>query len=243
MFKKSGIVLISLVCISLLMSGCQRPLDRSENTNASAAMSQPTAVETDAKSGATRDRFRVGEVLDYQGTNLDPAIGPRDNSISGIQKVDIESYKLGVGGLVNSPVQMTYDEVLELTAYERLITLHCVEGWDATILWKGVLIKELIAKAGGAKPEAKTVIFHAVDGYTTSLSLFNIENWDIIMAYQANGLPLPSELGFPFIVVAENKFGYKWARWVDAIELSEDESYRGYWEQRGYSNNGSINEE
>jgi len=53
-----------------------------------------------------------------------------------------------------------------------------------------------------------------------------------------NGLTLSAERGFPFQVVAESKWGYKWVKWVTEIELSVDEHYRGYWESRGYNNNG-----
>jgi len=66
-------------------------------------------------------------------------------------------------------------------SHERLITLHCVEGWDATVLWKGVLIDELISLAG-ARPEAVTVIFGSVDGYTTSLPLQTIREKGLILA-------------------------------------------------------------
>ena len=49
-------------------------------------------------------------------------------------------------------------------------------------------------------------------------------------------------MGFPFIFVAEDKWGYKWARWINRIELSSDESYQGYWESGGYSNEGNLSE-
>jgi DMSO/TMAO reductase YedYZ molybdopterin-dependent catalytic subunit len=64
---------------------------------------------------------------------------------------------------------------------------------------------------------------------------------DILLAYKMNGLTLPAEEGFPFMVVSESKWGYKWVKWVDEIELSSDTSYRGYWESRGYDNNGDRN--
>lgn len=193
----------------------------------------------DVVSQATMDRYQENEVREYQGANLDPAIGPRDNSIKGVQQVDVDNYRLAVTGFVQNHKELTYEEVLELDAYERKITLHCVEGWDATILWKGVLLSDIMDLAG-IKEEANTVIFHSVDGYTTSLPLETILSKELILAYNANGLALPPELGFPFMVVAEDKLGYKWARWVSEIELSDDPSYLGYWEQRGYNNDATV---
>lgn len=193
----------------------------------------------DAVSAATAERYRTGEVRDYQGMLLDPAVGPRDNSISGVQDIDIDTYTLKIIGLVDNPVELTYDEVKALTPHERLITLYCVEGWDATILWKGVLIEDLVNMAG-IQPEAVTVIFRAADNYTTSLPLQTVLDREMILAYMSNGLPLPPEMGYPFIVVAEDKLGYKWARWVTEIELSSDPDYQGFWEQNGYSNDAEI---
>lgn len=196
--------------------------------------------DIDGQSTATVDRYRESEIREYQGMNLDPAIGPRDNSIKGVQYVDIDTYTLKVTGLVDDPIELSYNQVLELDPYERLITLHCVEGWDATILWEGVLLEDLMDLAG-IDSQANTAIFHAVDGYTTSLPLDQILSNQLILAYSSNGLDLPPEMGYPFIVVAEDKLGYKWARWVTEIELSDNENYRGYWEQRGYSNDADIN--
>ncbi|WKY43545.1 molybdopterin-dependent oxidoreductase [Eubacteriaceae bacterium ES2] len=212
---------IFLVWIILILSGCS------------------SSSSPDTLTSASSKRYRTNEIQDYQGTNLDPSIGPRDNSIKGIQDVDIESYRLSITGLVVTPQELTYDQVLELDAYERLITLHCVEGWEATILWKGVLLEDVMDLAG-IQASANTVIFHSVDGYTTSLPLEQILSRQLIMAYGSNGLELPAEMGYPFIIVAEDKLGYKWARWVSGIELSDDPEYRGYWESNGYSNDANI---
>jgi len=213
-----------------------------ESTGATIAGESTVVVEStvDVRSQATLDRYRVNEVREYKGQNLDPAIGPRDNSIKGVQTVEIDTYRLSIEGLVKKPIQLTYAEVLKLPPSERLITLYCVEGWQATILWKGVLIEDLINQAGGAANTAKTVIFHSVDGYTTSLPLAIVLEKHLIMAYSANDLELPPEMGYPLIVVAEEKLGYKWARWVNAIELSDDANYLGYWEQRGFSNEADL---
>jgi DMSO/TMAO reductase YedYZ molybdopterin-dependent catalytic subunit len=194
---------------------------------------------SDAVSNATKARYRENEITEYEGARLDPAIGPRDNSISGVQYIDISDYNLEIDGLVVEKKTLRYKDVLELDAHTRKITLYCVEGWNSTILWEGVLLEELIAIAG-AKPEANNVIFHASDGYTTSLPLDIIKSKQLMLAYKSNGLELPPELGYPFIVIAEDKLGYKWARWVTRIELSDDLSYKGYWESNGYSNSADI---
>lgn len=191
-------------------------------------------------SQATADRYQELEIREYQGVRLDPAIGPRDNSISGIQTVDLDSYQLQLTGLVAKPGSYSYQQVLAKEPAQRLITLYCVEGWQATVLWEGVRITDLLADAG-IKDEASTVIFHCVDGYTTSLPLATIKDKDMLLAYSANGVALPASMGFPFIVVAEDKLGYKWARWVNEIELSSDENYKGYWEKRGYENDATVN--
>lgn len=196
--------------------------------------------EPDTHTQASLARFRVGEVKDYQGKLLSPAVGPRDNSINGVQNVDIQSYRLKISGLVAKELSLTYDEVLKKDKYTRLITLYCTEGWKAQILWEGVLLEDLI-KMANPNLSVNTVIFHASDGYTTSLPYDEIKNSQMILAFNANGIALPPEMGYPFIVVAESKLGYKWARWVTEIELSSDASYKGYWELRGYSNSGDLN--
>lgn len=218
--KKMGILLVSLLLV---------------------ATSSSTA-ELDAVSSATLSRYRENEITEYQGARLDPAVGPRVNAIHGVQQVDIESYTLTIDGLVDTERVLRYSDVLALPPYERLITLHCVEGWDATILWKGVLIADLLNLAG-VEEDAVTVIFSAVDGYTTSLPLQTILDKQLIMAYDANGITLPAEMGYPLIVVAEDKLGYKWARWVNQITLSDDADYEGFWEKVGFSNDADVEDE
>ncbi len=197
--------------------------------------------DPDTYSQATLARFRTDEIQSYQGQRLDPAIGPRDNSIKGIQYLNLDTYTLTINGLSGSSLSLTYDQVIAYPTQQRLITLHCVEGWEATILWEGVSLMDLIELANPSE-EVSTIIFHASDGYTTSLPLETIQEKDLILAYRANGLPLPPEMGFPFIVVAQEKLGYKWARWVTSIELSSDTDYLGYWESRGYSNLADLDD-
>ena len=180
------------------------------------------------------------EIREYEGENLSSINDFRENSIKGPQQIDIESYTLKISGLVGEPTSFTYEEVLgEHQSYKKVVTLDCVEGWSVRILWEGVLVRDLIMEAKPL-PETKVVIFHAYDGYTTSLPFDYITDNDIIMAYQMNGVTLPPERGFPFELVAESKWGYKWIKWITEIELSSDTDYRGFWESRGYSNSADL---
>lgn len=185
-------------------------------------------------------RLRPGEVSEYMGQDLSKIDDFRENSIRGPQNVNISAYTLTITGLVESPKTFTYEDVVGMhQLYEKVVTLHCVEGWDVTILWQGVLVEDLLNEAG-VNPNATVVIFYAYDGYSTSLPFDFIVDRDILMAYKMNGLVLPPERGFPFQLVAESKYGYKWIKWVTAIELSDDENYRGYWESRGFSNDADV---
>jgi len=180
------------------------------------------------------------QIKEYQGERLSSLGDFQENSIKGPQRVDVNSYRLQVTGLVDKPLAYTYNDVLSgHKSYNKPVTLDCVEGWSVKILWQGVLVSDLIAPAG-VLPAANTVIFHAYDGYTTSLPLKYIQDNNIMLAYQINGVELPPERGFPFQLVAEDKWGYKWIKWVTGIELSDNPDYKGYWERAGYSNDGSL---
>jgi len=179
------------------------------------------------------------EIKEYKGAKLSSIEDFQENSIKGPQHVDIKTYKLKVDGLVEKPASFTYDEVLSNKKYTKVVTLHCVEGWNVTILWEGFLLKDIFDKVQ-VKSQANTVIFYAVDGYSTSLPIKTILDKNMILSYKMNGVVLPPERGFPFQLVAEDKLGYKWAKWIDRIELSNDVNYKGYWEQRGYDNNADV---
>lgn len=217
--RKIILLLLLLIGISGLFIGC--------------------AISSSRSSDSLKDLTAV-EIKEYEGEDLSSILDFRENSISGPQYIDINSYTLTIDGLVEKPVDLTYDQVLENTLYKKMVTLNCVEGWSVDILWEGVLLKDLFDIAG-LKNEANTVIFYSYDGYSTSLSLQTILDKEMIIAYKMNGLILPPERGFPFQLVAEDKLGYKWAKWITRIELSSDSDYQGYWEQRGYDNQADLN--
>jgi DMSO/TMAO reductase YedYZ molybdopterin-dependent catalytic subunit len=180
------------------------------------------------------------EVREYQGEDLSSINDFRENSIKGPQYIDINSYRLNITGLAENLTSYSYEEIInDFTNYEKVVELNCVEGWSVKILWEGIRVGDLLEKAVPT-PEAKVVIFHAYDGYTTSFPIEYIMNNNILMAYKMNDVTIPPERGFPFELVAESKWGYKWIKWITEIELSDNINYKGYWEERGYSNSGDL---
>jgi DMSO/TMAO reductase YedYZ molybdopterin-dependent catalytic subunit len=179
------------------------------------------------------------EVREYEGEDLSSINDFRENSIKGTQYIDLENYTLQIKGLVDDPQNLTYEEIIDRQIYSKVVTLYCVEGWSAKIFWEGILIIDLFDQVG-VRPEADTVIFRAYDGYSTSLPLDYLVDNRIILAHRMNNVTIPPERGFPFQLVAESKWGYKWIKWITEIELSDDSDYLGYWERRGYSNEAEL---
>ncbi|MBN1280160.1 MAG: molybdopterin-dependent oxidoreductase [Candidatus Thermoplasmatota archaeon] len=182
------------------------------------------------------------EIREYQGEKLSSVNDFRENSIKGPQYVNRTMYQLTITGLIDTPTTYTYDEILTtFQPYQKVVTLDCVEGWSVKILWEGILVTDLIATAH-PDPNATTLIFVAADGYTTSLPLNYTTDNHILLAYKMNNVTLPPERGFPFQLVAESKWGYKWIKWVTEIQVSDNENYQGYWESRGYSTSADLND-
>jgi DMSO/TMAO reductase YedYZ molybdopterin-dependent catalytic subunit len=181
------------------------------------------------------------EIREYEGKDLSSVYDFRENSIKGIQYVDISDYRLKIWGLVEKQKEYTYDEVIDRKSYSKVVRLDCVEGWSATILWEGIILRELLEESKPL-PEAKVIIFHAEDGYTTSYPIEYIMEQDILMAYKMNNETMIPDRGYPFQLVAEDKWGYKWIKWITEIEFSDDLDYKGYWESRGYSKEGNRRE-
>jgi len=179
------------------------------------------------------------EIREYEGEKLGSVSSFRENSIGGVQTIDPSTYVLTIDGLVSVPLEFSYDALQAMLHEDRLVTIYCVEGWSVKALWTGIPLASLFVLTGPLS-EANTVVFTAADGYTTTLPLSVVLERNLILADHINGIVLPPENGFPFQLVAEDKWGYKWIKWVTRIELSDDPTIEGYWESHGFSNNGEV---
>ncbi|HII06265.1 MAG TPA: molybdopterin-dependent oxidoreductase [Methanotrichaceae archaeon] len=194
---------------------------------------------TSVQAPASSDLPEV-EVVEYAGMKLTPLSEQRNNAIEGTQYIDRETYRLKVTGLVDEEIEMSYDDLLDLPAYSEFVRMPCVEGWGFDAKWTGFRVADLLDEAG-LRPEAAYVVFYSADGYSTGLDLDYLREENILMAYGINDVTLPPERGFPLQLVAKDKYGYKWAKWVTEIEVVAEEQ-RGFWESRGYSNSANVGE-
>lgn len=178
------------------------------------------------------------EATEYLGIKLTPISEQGNNAIKGTRFIDKDTYRLQIDGMVERPANLTYAQITNYTPASKVVTLNCVEGWSFTAKWTGVPVKTLL-DGTGIKENATYVIFYSADGYSTAHDLNYLIDNNIMLAYKLNDLTLPPDRGFPLQLVAEGKYGYKWAKWIDHIELVNS-SYKGYWETRGYNNKGDF---
>jgi DMSO/TMAO reductase YedYZ molybdopterin-dependent catalytic subunit len=149
-------------------------------------------------------------------------------------------YTLKVGGLVDQPFELSYDELVAMTPTKLTRDFQCVTGWRVSdVDWKGVRLSDLLDRAG-VQSNATALRFHSFDGeYSESLTLSQARRADVIVAYQLEGSPLSDEHGGPVRLYVAPMYGYKSCKWLDRIELTK-EVEEGYWEERGYDVDGWV---
>jgi DMSO/TMAO reductase YedYZ molybdopterin-dependent catalytic subunit len=211
-------------------------------SSCSAAPTTPTDTTTSGTFTSNPSVPGEVEATEFLGTKLTPIKQQRNNALAGTQHIDKLTYVLTIDGLADNPLVLSYDDLLGFTQISKLMPLNCVEGWSFTAKWTGPSLVDLFA-AAKVQSGAKIAIFYTEDvpdGYS-SLDLSYINAKNIIIGMKLNDITLPDNRGFPFQVVAESKYGYKWAKWITRIELSDNTDFRGYWESAGYNNNADDN--
>ena len=144
------------------------------------------------------------------------------------------SWRLRIDGLVEEPLELTFEQVLALPPVEQVNDLHCVEGWGFyDIKWEGVHLSTLLDRAR-VRPEATHVAFFTHPNvYSDSLTLEQAVRADTMLADRANDAPLTPDHGYPLRLVVPAMYGYKSVKWLDRIELVRGR-HIGYWERRGW---------
>jgi DMSO/TMAO reductase YedYZ molybdopterin-dependent catalytic subunit len=151
----------------------------------------------------------------------------------GVPKFDPAKWDFRILGLVEGPRRLSWDEFTRLPTREVTADMHCVTKWSRfDVRWEGVPFTEVM-KLVQAKPEAKYVMVHAEEGFTSNVPLADLMRDDVLFALKHNGQPLPPEHGGPMRLVVPHLYAWKSVKWVRGLQfLAEDKP--GYWEAAGY---------
>jgi len=172
---------------------------------------------------------------------LVPSGGWRIYTVSGsMPTFDPAAWRLSVGGLVEKPMSLSYDELRSLPRVNQVLTFHCVTGWTISkVRWGGVRIADVLAQAGPLPKGSGLQFVSAERPYVDYLTLKQASLHDVMLAYEMDGKPLPRVHGAPLRLVIPEMYGYKNVKWVSEVNLVpgvED----GYWEQLGYDRDAWV---
>ena len=173
-----------------------------------------------------RDRLPPGQRLVEDWPVLDLGITP---------KVTEQNWTLTVDGLVDNPLSWRWDDFQAQPQDSVLSDIHCVTTWSRyDNRWEGVSARRLLALAR-PKPEARFVVFHASDGYTTNVALADFDEDGVLLATRWEGRPISRDHGGPVRIVLPKLYFWKSAKWVTRIVFAAEDK-PGFWETRGYHN-------
>ena len=158
---------------------------------------------------------------------------------AGPPKIDLAKWKLQISGLVQKEVEFSWEEFLALPGVKVFADFHCVTRWSRLgNIWEGVSARELLARAGGVRPEAAFVLAHGYDfGWTTNLPLDDFLSEDALAAFLHDGEPIALEHGGPLRLIVPQLYAWKSAKWLSRIEVL-DRDRAGFWERNGYHMRG-----
>lgn len=178
----------------------------------------------------SRQRYGPGEVSPFLRVNGYP---PTDPEYRALAEDGFAGYRLRVGGLVETPLTFSLEQLRALGAVEQ-VTLHsCIQGWTGVAAWSGVPLARVLA-ACGPQREVRHVVVHAFDDkgvtepedgtghFYESIPIELAGRPQTILALEMNGRPLPVEHGAPVRLRVETQLGYKMVKWVRGIELVAD---------------------
>jgi DMSO/TMAO reductase YedYZ molybdopterin-dependent catalytic subunit len=164
------------------------------------------------RDGATRRFTGSREDGSFAGNAHPVTTAPGEGKV----RLDPSTWRLRVIGLVDSPIQLSYDDIMALSTSEVTATLDCTGGWYTVQTWRGVRLTDLLARAK-IRPEAAGIILRGVAEYTAPFTLSQAE--EILLATHVSAEVLNHVHGFPLRAVVPSRRGWHWVKWLMEIEV------------------------
>jgi DMSO/TMAO reductase YedYZ molybdopterin-dependent catalytic subunit len=186
-----------------------------------------------------------------------------------VPSCSIGKWRLAIGGLVKTPMEITYEEVRALPSRSIMVTLECAgngraamrpraegEQWRygavSTANWTGVPLRVVLDAAGLLAEVCEIVVEGADRGhvddasciipFARSLPLKVALHPDTLLAYAMNGETLPAEHGYPVRLIVPGWYGVASVKWVARLEAAA-QPYRGFYQVDRYvMTNGELGE-
>ncbi|MCB2190962.1 MAG: molybdopterin-dependent oxidoreductase [Deltaproteobacteria bacterium] len=160
-------------------------------------------------------------------------------SAGGRPSIGPDEWRLAVDGMVAGEREYALAELKAMPQSEVDARLTSVSGFSLRARWQGVLWRDFL-KQLQLEPEASHTTFTSQGGgYTTTLSLKDLDHPRVMLVMGVEGEPLELDYGGPLRMLVPHLWGYKSAKWLAGITFG-DKMLGGFWEDRGYTREGII---
>lgn len=163
-----------------------------------------------------------------------------------VPQVDPDTWRLRIRGMVDTPIELTFDDLLRMPLEEHDMTLSCVSNPVGGTLvgnarWIGAPLAPILRRAG-VKPGATQLFQTSTDGLTIGVPVESVlDGRASLLAVAMNGEPLPVKHGFPCRVLVPGFYGYSSAcKWVTDLNVTTYQDDAAYWVQEGYARIGAM---
>jgi DMSO/TMAO reductase YedYZ molybdopterin-dependent catalytic subunit len=148
--------------------------------------------------------------------------------------VDVAHWRLAVSGAVQKPGNYILTQFQQLPKFIQNTRHVCVEGWDVIGNFGGARFSDFLNLIG-ADTSARFITVKCADDYYESLDMATALHPQTLLCYEMYGRPLTAEHGAPVRLNIPTKIGYKQAKWLTEMSVTNVLQQVGYWEDQGYS--------
>jgi DMSO/TMAO reductase YedYZ molybdopterin-dependent catalytic subunit len=149
-------------------------------------------------------------------------------------EIDFDRWTLTVTGAVQRPGDYTLAQIQALPKVRQNTRHVCVEGWDVIGRFGGVRLSDFL-KTIGADPSARFITVECADDYYESLDIATALHPQTLLCYEMYDTPLTREHGAPLRLNIPTKVGYKQAKYLTDLKVTNVLEKVGYWEDQGYA--------
>ncbi|MFM1897571.1 MAG: hypothetical protein RLZZ385_2645 [Pseudomonadota bacterium] len=170
----------------------------------------------------------------------------------GQPELDLANYSLKVTGMVDNPMELSLQDVMNRDVFEMDIGWECggnreanFNGLIGNARWRGVTLKSLLEQAG-IQDGAKEIVFFGGDigneeirgrevpkAFARALSIPDAMRDENMLAFEMNGEPLPLFHGRPLRLIVPGWYGVANVKWLTQIHV-QDTRYMGRFMGRDY---------